>query len=166
MHLFRAKVTSTSDPKHLGRVCVSLSDLTAQTGGAPASDTTWLRVIQVSAGKDHGHLFLPEVGDQVLVLGADGGDTHQMYVLGALYHGDAKPPSQADDRGNPLKQIRTPGGNALSFSDKPGHEYTQIKAGKTTLTLYADGRIRMQSPSSVAIEAPLVTINGKPVNTS
>lgn len=166
MLLFRAKVTSTSDPKQLGRVCVSLADLAGQVGGVGAVETAWLRILQVSAGKDHGHLFLPEVGDQVLVLGASGGDFHQMYVLGALYHGDAKPPSQADDRGNPLKQIRTVGGNALTFSDKPGREYVRLSAGKTTLTLYADGRIRLQAVSSIALDAPLVTVNGKPMNSS
>ena len=40
-------------------------------------------------------MFLPEVGDEVLV-GFDHGDVDQPYVLGGLYNGVDKPPLQDD----------------------------------------------------------------------
>lgn len=160
--LYRANVTSTEDPKHLGRVRVRFSGFGGESGGVAYPETTWLRVIQPYAGDHHGALFLPEVGDEVLVLpGEDPTDLHHMYVLGSVYHGKAKPPKSSNDPGNPLKCIRTKAGNQLTFSDREGHEYIQLKTDLATFTVHGDGHVTLKAPGGLTLDAPVVTVLGK-----
>jgi len=109
----------TSVPVAWGRVKVSLPWV--------ASDyvTDWARVVQVGAGADSGALFMPEVGDEVLV-GFEYGDIRRPYVLGGLinkkteYHskglgGPAVPPSAF---GSTVRRgLVSPTGNKLVFTD-------------------------------------------------
>ncbi|MEV6524724.1 VgrG-related protein [Longispora sp. NPDC051575] len=73
-------VSDVRDPLELGRVRLTYPWL--------AKDFTsgWARLVAPGAGKGRGALFLPEVGDEVLV-GFTGGDMDSPYVLGGLYNG-------------------------------------------------------------------------------
>ena len=73
-------VTNNNDPKKWGRVKLGFPWL------APFYETDWARVVQVGMGKEWGNLFLPEVGDEVLV-GFEFGDTRRPYVIGGLLNG-------------------------------------------------------------------------------
>ena len=66
---------------------------------APAADGsfTWVRVAQASAGLNHGAVFTPRVGQEVIV-GFVGGDIDRPVVLGAAYNGQG----QANAQGNQL----------------------------------------------------------------
>nr|MDP9463792.1 phage baseplate assembly protein V [Actinomycetota bacterium] len=66
-------VTNNNDPDTMGRVKLGFPWL------APFYETDWARVVQVGMGKEWGNLFLPEVGDEVLV-GFEFGDTRRPYV--------------------------------------------------------------------------------------
>jgi phage protein D len=68
-------VTNIDDA--LGRVRVILPLL------SPDYETDWAPVIQFGAGKRSGAMFLPEVGDEVLV-GFEFGDSRRPYVLGGV----------------------------------------------------------------------------------
>jgi phage protein D len=68
-------VTNINDAK--GRVRVILPLL------SPDYETDWAPVIQFGAGKRSGAMFLPEVGDEVLV-GFEFGDSRRPYVLGGI----------------------------------------------------------------------------------
>jgi type VI secretion system secreted protein VgrG len=57
---------------------------------ASAASSTWVRVGQSHAGFNHGALFLPRVGQEVLVAFI-GGDVERPVVLGALYNGRGQP---------------------------------------------------------------------------
>ena len=55
------------------------------------SSSAWVRVSIPPGRLDDTELYLPEVGDEVLV-GFVQGDPSQPYVLGTLYNGDNSPP--------------------------------------------------------------------------
>ncbi|HWS47381.1 MAG TPA: phage baseplate assembly protein V [Acidimicrobiia bacterium] len=76
-------VTNNNDPDTLGRVKVALPWL------APDFETDWARVAQASIGKKYGTLFIPDVGDEVLV-GFEFGDVRRPYVIGGLINGDCE----------------------------------------------------------------------------
>ncbi|HEY2578044.1 MAG TPA: phage baseplate assembly protein V [Streptosporangiaceae bacterium] len=70
-------VTNNNDPQQTGQVKVALPWL------SPDYETDWSPVIQFGAGKRSGALFLPEVGDEVLVA-FEFGDPRRAYVLGGV----------------------------------------------------------------------------------
>ncbi|MGH9244057.1 MAG: phage baseplate assembly protein V [Acidimicrobiales bacterium] len=76
-------ITNNTDPDSLGRVKVTLPWL------APTFETDWARVVQFGLGKRSGAVFLPEVGDEVLV-GFEYGDARRPYVIGGLINENTK----------------------------------------------------------------------------
>jgi hypothetical protein len=78
-------VTLNEDPEEQGRVKVLFPWL------APSYISAWARVMQIGASKvGAGFLWLPEVGDEVLI-GFDRGSIDSPYVIGNLYNGVAMP---------------------------------------------------------------------------
>ena len=75
--VFVATVKSTKDPKKLGRVQVELKNLDK------AVEMPWIRLLQPMAGKDHGYVWLPEVGDVVAVLRGAGDRVNSMLIIGS-----------------------------------------------------------------------------------
>jgi phage protein D len=107
-------VTNANDPAGTGRVKVALPWL------SPDYESDWARVAQLGAGRRSGALFLPEVGDEVLI-GFEFGDARRPYVIGGLLNDDAKfePLSDAvNGSGSIVKRgISSPAGNRLMFND-------------------------------------------------
>jgi type VI secretion system secreted protein VgrG len=60
-------------------------------GGMDENSSAWIRVALPAGRLDDPALYLPEVGDEVLV-GFEHGDPAQPYVLGTLYNGDNPSP--------------------------------------------------------------------------
>lgn len=121
-----AIVTSLDDPLGLGRVKVSLPWL------SPDYETPWAPVVQLTAGKKTGVMFLPEPGDQVLV-SFEFGDIRRPYVLGSVVNkrtgaggvlqpGGTEPGKAAVKAGRPStvawRGVVTPSGNRLAFHDE------------------------------------------------
>jgi Uncharacterized protein conserved in bacteria len=79
-----AIVTNNDDPNQLGRVKLKFPWL------SDSFESDWAPVSQLGAGPDSGAVFLPEVGDELLV-GFGFGDVRQPYVIGGLYNGVDKP---------------------------------------------------------------------------
>lgn len=104
-----ALVAENVDPEKEGRVRVRFPWFDG------SMTTEWCRVAQPYAGAGYGALFVPEVGDEVLV-GFVHGDMRYPIVLGGLYNGEDKPSShRAQDKDQKL--IRTKGGHQLLLDD-------------------------------------------------
>jgi phage baseplate assembly protein V len=97
--------------------------------------TEWCRVRQLYAGRGYGTFFVPEKDDEVL-LAFIHGDMRMAIVLGGLYNGKDRPPSdrQKDDEKDE-KVIRTKGGHQLMFDDTRDKEKIELvsKSGQTLL---------------------------------
>ncbi len=169
------KVRDNQDPLGLGRVQVAL------TGFEGAVELPWIRVICPSASDGAGHLFLPEKGDEVVVLvGGELSDTGSMYVLGAVYHRKHRPSRGNEEGDNAIKRIRTRSGNELVFCDREGEEYVALRSPRegadVTVTLRgSDGRLSIETSgelllrgasielqaANVEIKAALTTVVGE-----
>ncbi|MDD6332251.1 MAG: phage baseplate assembly protein V [Clostridium sp.] len=106
-------VTDNYDPAMKGRVCV-----TVPVRDENANNLKWARVAMPSSGKEWGHYFLPEIGDQVLLV-FEQGNIEKPYVIGCI-------PKEADKffrstvkQNNELKRIVTKHGSTLEFEDAP-----------------------------------------------
>ena len=76
-------------------------------------ESDWASVASPLAGKKRGALFMPEVGDEVLVAFGEG-QFDTPYVVGYLWNGD-----QMSPEGTPKHRvIVTPGGHQLRFEDQ------------------------------------------------
>ena len=120
-------VVKSDDPSRIHRIQVRPSVLSPKW----LSDTIHVRVAARAAGKDHGELLLPEVGDEVLLAFHPDAFEEPM-VTAVLYNGTNKTlpdklPAHANlqqsqiDK-NDLKWTLTKGGNALVFDDTSGSE--------------------------------------------
>lgn len=108
-------VTNVKDPDKKGKVKVALPWL------SPSYESDWARVAQISAGPRSGHMFLPEVGDEVLV-GFEFGDARRPYVLGGLINDGSKfePLATAVNASGAVvgRGMASPAGNTLLFTDE------------------------------------------------
>lgn len=107
-----AVVSSNSDPKGLGRVQVQF-DWQKRSG----KSTNWIRVQTPDAGgngmTNRGIVFIPEVGDQVMV-GFEYGDPNRPYVTGSVFSGSN---GKGGGSGNTTKSILTKSGHQIVFED-------------------------------------------------
>ena len=86
-------VTNINDPTRQGRVKVLFA------GMSKAQESAWARIVATGGGAARGNVFIPEVGDEVLVAFEDG-DTRVPLVLGGLYGSQSTipPPDVADGK--------------------------------------------------------------------
>lgn len=172
-----AIVDGINDPDGLGRVSVTLPTASTQ------SKSAWARVLQLGAGEKRGHLFMPDVGDEVLV-GFEDDDLARPVVLGGLFGGIAKPHRAAVEKGAVVAQaIQTKTGHQLEFSEgtEPAKQHIllsaaggtqQLRLGKDTVTLEAaDGvpltikvgtaSIAFDGKGAITVDATTITLKGK-----
>ncbi|WP_189457415.1 type VI secretion system Vgr family protein, partial [Aquimarina muelleri] len=108
-----ATVVSNEDPKQKGRVQVQFQWQIAEM------KTSWIRVMTPDAGssthhaQNRGHVFIPEVGDQVMV-GFRYNDPNRPFVLGSLFNGSTG--AGGKDQNN-YKSIITRSGHTIEFND-------------------------------------------------
>jgi phage protein D len=136
-------VTNNNDPDTMGRVKVGFPWL------APNYESDWARVVQVGMGKEWGMLWLPEVGDEVLV-GFEFGDARRPYIIGGLINGKTEHPmlSSAVKSSGMSAQIVQRGmtsrtGNQLLFEDEIPSPLAPTPPTKGVITL-GDGDGKMQ----------------------
>ena len=123
-----ATVLSNADPQGKGRVRVRMN---WQTDGM---QTSWVRVMTPDGGSskdvksNRGFVFIPEVGDQVL-LGFRHGDPARPYVMGSLFNGTT---GGGGGQGNNCKSLTTRSGCSLKLDDSAG-----------SVTLHDKGTVNM-----------------------
>jgi phage baseplate assembly protein V len=115
-----ALVVDNVDPDKEGRIKVTFPWYDDGT------ITEWVRVRQLYAGPGYGTFFVPELGDEVLVAFIHG-DMRKAIILGGLYNGRDKPPSdRQSDSTKDEKMIRTKGGHLLLFDDTSDKKKIQL----------------------------------------
>lgn len=160
-------VTNNNDPEDMGRVRVKYATLGDDMEGE------WARIATPGAGADRGMMFLPAVGDEV-VLAFEHGDTRRPVVLGALYNAQDKPSSKmlegaprekafvlhtdVDAEIQTGKQLAITTSDDLTMTVQGGDVKTttdakvEIKAGATIL-LDGTGEITIKSSAGINVEA-------------
>ena len=149
-----ATVLSNADPQGKGRVRVRMN---WQTDGM---QTGWVRVMTPDGGSssdvksNRGFVFIPEVGDQVL-LGFRHGDPARPYVMGSLFNGTT---GGGGGQGNNCKSLTTRSGSSLKLDDSAGsvtlHDKGGVKmnfdgAGNQTLATKASATTTVGQDASV-----------------
>ncbi len=100
------------------------------------NSTCWVRVSQVWAGNNWGALFLPRIGQEVIIDFLEG-DPDQPLIVGRVYNAEQMPPATLPDKQN-ISGFRTHstknGGdhdaNVLTFDDTKGSEVFYMRAQK------------------------------------
>lgn len=168
-----AQVVSLADPENLNRVQIRLLAF----DGIDGQDMPlWARVVSPFAGDDRGAFFMPDVGDEVLVVFVQG-DPRYPLIVGGLWSGSNAAPASIGAGGNVVKRIRTKNGLQLTLEDSQGQETIKLETpGGQSVTL-RDGAgailfedssgnaIRLQpgslsivAASQVKIQAPIVKV--------
>ena len=98
------------------------------------NSSCWIRVSQISAGARWGSMFIPRIGQEVVV-NFVGGDPDRPIITGCVYHGTNKPPYPLPDNKtrSGIKTNTSKGGegfNELRFEDKMGEEEIYLHAQK------------------------------------
>jgi type VI secretion system secreted protein VgrG len=94
----------------------------------------WVRVAQLWAGKNWGSIFIPRIGQEVIVDFLEG-DPDQPIVTGRVYNAEQMPPYRLPGEAtkSTIKSYSSKGGggfNEIRFEDKKGDEQVFIHAEK------------------------------------
>ncbi len=142
-----AEVVENQDPEGQGRVKVRF-----YWQRDKGSETNWIRVQSSDAGVlsdksgNRGVVFVPEVGDQVMV-GFEYGNPHCPFVMGSMFH-----KTNASEVSNNVRSITTKSGHKLVFTDdesillcdKNGNTL-QINSVENTIEITAIEKLTFQS---------------------
>jgi phage baseplate assembly protein V len=164
-----ALVTSViDDPEQECRVTLRFPFFDGAT-----AESDWCRVAQPYAGNGYGAVFVPEVGDEVLVAFVHG-DMRFPIVLGGLYNGADKPPTHRTASLD-QKMIRTKHGHQVVLDDSPGQEAIRITtagghelilddAGSTAAISGNGVKITLDDSGTVTVQGTTVTVEASQIN--
>jgi uncharacterized protein involved in type VI secretion and phage assembly len=174
--VYSALVLDNHDPDNQGRVKVRLPGLVDQGG-----NEFWARLALTSVLPTRATVFVPDVGDEVLVV-FERGDVRAPYIIGALWNGKDQPPASSSDTGKDNKDrkilaspqmstkhvnntkdvtLETPGGQRITLSDASGTVRLEDTNGNS-VTLSASG-VRINATARVTITASAVQIDAASV---
>lgn len=140
------QVTNINDPENMGRAKVRFPGLSAK------QESDWARVLGLGGGADRGQVFLPEVGDEVLV-GFEGGDPRQPVVLGGLYGRKSTIPSPGVKEGKVSgRRITSRLGHVVELADglTPSEQYILLAlAGHEQKINFAKDKVEVTVPEGV-----------------
>jgi Rhs element Vgr protein len=157
----RAIVKDNQDPEKLGRIRVQFLWQELQDESLL---TPWIRIAQPHGGGNKGFYFIPEIDEEVMV-GFENGNAEKPYVIGTLYHGQAKPPDSWYNDSDDIKAIRTRSGHTIEFHDTEGSEFIKIydnekdnfiltfSTHEQLIKLESKGNIELYADNDVIIEA-------------
>ena len=154
--VYPARVVDNHDPHNQGRIRM-------QYYWQEENQSTWVRLLSP--------LFLPELGDEVLVTFEEG-DAERPYVVGSAWNGVHQPPATgfhqpgetngSEFAKNNIKRIVTKSGHRITLVDTPGMETISIATPTSNRIMltesHADtgGRpaIVLESAGDIVIAAP------------
>ena len=147
-----AKVEKNDDPQGLGRVQISFPHLSDD------NRSCWVRTATTMAGgdgkKSWGSYFVPEVGDEVLVV-FEQGDINRPIVIGSSFNGKNRPPgiTPGDKDITAKKRFMTKSGMQILIDESPKKEnlVIQDKAGSKITMDSATGNVIVEAKGNVTI---------------
>ncbi|MGH7943391.1 MAG: phage baseplate assembly protein V, partial [Opitutaceae bacterium] len=178
---YLAGVVDLNDPDNLARVQVRLYNFDDVDGH---DGPIWARVAVPFAGNNRGTFFIPDVGDEVMVVFVNGDPRHPV-VVGGLWNGTDTAPESISSGRNIKKVIRskngvkitlededgrekfiaeTPGGQKIILKDGPGavtiedSNGNSIKLESAGITITASAKVTINA-SQVAVSAGMVTVD-------
>ncbi len=103
-------------------------------GKADENSSCWIRVAQVWAGKNWGAMYIPRIGQEVIIEFLEG-DPDQPIITGRVYNAQAMPPydPKSNKTMSTIKSNSSKGGggfNEIRLEDKKGEEQIFIHAEK------------------------------------
>ena len=150
-----ATVLSNADPHGSGRVQVRMNWQTDNMR------TSWVRVMTPDGGgskdvkSNRGFVFIPEVGDQVL-LGFRHGDPARPYVMGSLFNGTT---GKGGFDSNHKKSLTTRSGSTVTFDDTAHTILLQTTRSNKIFIDELNGTITISSAEEVNVNTKNVNIN-------
>ena len=154
-----ALVDDNDDPQAMGRVRLRFPWL-----GEDAV-SFWARVAMPGAGKDYGVVWIPQVGDEVLVA-FEHGDPRRPFVIGGLWNGTDTPPlgDSLFDAGKVKRSgFVSRSGHKLVFFDDPGESgialissdnkfRISLNETKGEVHVYFDGKLLLEGTGDVEVK--------------
>lgn len=155
---YLARVVGIDDPEGRDRVQVRLYAFDEADGqDAPL----WARVVCPFAGAERGAFFMPDVGDEVLVVFVQGDARHPL-VVGGLWSGANAAPAALAGGSNRLKRIRSKNGVVVTLDDEQGQEKLVLEtpAGQKLTLSDGPGKVRIEdgNGNSLVMEAAGITV--------
>jgi phage baseplate assembly protein gpV len=151
-------VKDVNDPEGEGRIKVEFPWL--QEG----QNSAWAPIAASFSGPNRGAFFCPEPEDEALVC-FEHGDFNHPYIVGFLWNGVDAPPSD-DPR---LRIIRSLNGHEFAMHDpdvvQGDQGYVSIRSATGDEIRFENTGITIRSRATIVIQAPSVSINGRPVVT-
>ena len=160
-HAMLAEVTDNADPENLGRVQVQFAWQKSRN-----KTTNWIRVRSLDAGssetvsKNRGFVFVPEIGDQVMV-DFEQGDPCRPYASGSMFH---KNNGEGGNANNHIKTIVTRSGHTLEFNDDKNGDWgiTLKDANKNIIHINSkEQTIEITAPKTISLNAENIRLNAK-----
>jgi uncharacterized protein involved in type VI secretion and phage assembly len=182
---YLARVVAVKDPDGRNRIQVRVYGV---DGIADQDGAVWARVAVPFAGSSRGAFFIPDVGDEVLVMYLSG-DARFPVVVGGLWNGSDQAPEQfggsgdrvdrwtitgkagtkiaiIEDSSGPTIQFTTPGGLTGTMTDSSQsiefHDAmnTSVKIDGSGVTINAPtAQVQVTAAASMSVTAPQVTVN-------
>jgi hypothetical protein len=145
--LVPAVVSVNEDPEKLGRVQVVFPWL------GETYQSAWARTVQTGASMAYGGMWLPEVGDEVLV-GFDRGDIDHPFVIGNLYSALHRPdPSPQVDGLVASRWLMSRMHHKIQFDDGPSALGITIQTGSEICQIQLD-----DDEQAITVRAGQVTV--------
>ncbi|MCV9930651.1 phage baseplate assembly protein V [Flavobacterium sp. LS1R47] len=150
----QAVVESNTDPKNKGRIRVQML---WQQG--TSMKTAWLRVMTPDAGSsdkvgtNRGMVFIPDVGDHVMVHFRYG-DPNRPFILGSVFHGKS---GGGGGKDNNQRSFATRGGTSLVL-DEEKNTFTASDPSGNMVKLNGDGTMTFFAPNKIDIQSKEINL--------
>ena len=150
-----ATILGNADPDGKDRVPVRMN------WQADDMNTNWIRVMTPDTGRsgdvksNRGFVFIPEVGDHVLV-GFRHGDPSRPYVMGSLFNGFT---GKGGFAANHKKSLTTRSGSTVTFDDTARTILLQTTRANKIFIDERNGTITISSAEEVNVNTKNVNIN-------